>query len=136
MSLVREYISFERGSDPKKILDISSKHYILDYANKHRNEISKRDLLKFTDKYTKILKFNLYNIIDTNKLIELYFIIKILGIENVKVLCLDDEDYKGEEPLFKKIVNPWLDKGWEIWLNVESMSKFIAIQYYILVKYD
>ncbi len=138
-------ISFERGKDPKKIMNIGGVKNRAKLAVRTADPI---EIEKFISDFDQDFGAATELYLPEDKQEELYWTVKFLGKKNIKVKDFDPDDdsrlpekyrniFSGltrddsMEYLFKRIIQPWIDKGWEIFWEEDNIS----IVQYILVKY-
>jgi len=140
MKIVKENIEFERRIEPSQAMGIGmTKEYYERRINELRGSVDE-DIIEFIqDKASEMGgAFEMY--LDEEQQEELYFLFQLLGKKNIKIRGFDIEDFERDsdydnnqafERGFNRKVQPWLDKGFEIWHEEENFN----YNEYILVKY-
>jgi hypothetical protein len=139
---LNEAQEFERGRDPKEAMGIGlNKEYYDRKIQDLRGSVDSDVIEDFIMDMAEDMggAFEMY--LGPEDQEELYFLFKLLGKKNIKVKGYDLEDYERDndygdmdlamERAHKRNIQPWLDKGFEIWHEEENGSYFE----YILVKY-
>jgi len=134
-------INFERGLDPKRSMEIGGVknrvNSILGTADEEEVEDFIREFDEDFGAATEVY------LLDEEKE-KLYWTVKFLGKKKIKVKEVDPDDIPEsytnrfaydeqdiKDYLYKKKIQPWIDKGWEIFWEEDNIS----IIQYILVKY-
>ena len=134
-------ISFERGIEPKRSMGIGGVKNRVNSVLGTADEIEVENFItEFDEDFGAATEMYL-SAEDQEKL---YWTFKFLGKKNIKIKDIDPDDIPDKytnrfaydeqdikDYLYKKKIQPWVDKGWEIFWEEDNMS----IIQYILVKY-
>jgi len=137
-----ENLNFERGQEPKEAMGIGMSKELYDKRIQDlRGSVDEETIEDFIIDKAEDMggAFEMY--LSPNDQEELYFLFKLLGKKNIKIKGYDLEDYEKDndwgdqdialERAYNRNVQPWLNKGFEIWHEEENGS-YVE---HILVKY-
>ena len=133
------YEKFIEGGDPIKQMGIGGKKGIDLEIKRLRGTVPEDEYIDFIEAFAeeKGGAFEIY--LDYEQQEELYLLCKLLGKSRIKVRTIDVDDYEGNledeneilDRMYNRKVQPWIDKGWDIWWEEENYD----VTQYILVKY-